>query len=121
MSRMKPLFPVFLATLLTVGCQTSEREALRPTPTPPEPVMEPQFDSVPESPKAQKPEVEGYLNLGVKFYADGRYRDALEQFNRVLALDPGNKTAKKYADECTMYLTPGAVDELTVEYPEEPD
>jgi tetratricopeptide (TPR) repeat protein len=65
--------------------------------------------------------VEEYLNLGVKYYADGRYRDALEQFNRALALDPANKVAKKYADECTMYLTPSAVDEPAVEYPEEPD
>ena len=68
----------------------------------------------------QQSEVEEYLNLGVRLHSEGKYRDALEQFNRVLALDPGNKAAKKYADECTMYLTPGAVDALVVEYPEAP-
>jgi tetratricopeptide (TPR) repeat protein len=118
---MNALFPLCLAALLAVGCQTSERATLKPTSTEPEVIIEPQVDAVPESPKAQTPEVEGYLNLGVRYYAEGRYRDALEQFNRVLALDPGNKIVKKYADECTMYLTPGAVEEHVVEYPEAPN
>ena len=121
MSRIITLLLICLAALLTLGCQTSERVTVTPTPALPKVIVEPREDSVSDLPEAQKSEIERYLNLGVKYYADGRYRDALEKFNRVLALDPGNKTAKKYADECTMYLTPGAVDELVVEYPGEQD
>lgn len=68
----------------------------------------------------QQSEVEQYMNLGVRLHSEGKYRDALEQFNRVLAVDPENKIAKKYANECNQYLTPGAVEEPPIEYPEAP-
>ena len=68
----------------------------------------------------ERPEVEQYLNLGVRLHAEGSYRDALDQFNRVLAIDPENKIAQRYAEECTQYLTPGAVEELKIEYPTAP-
>ena len=62
-------------------------------------------------------EVSELLDVGVKLYADGYYRDALDRFNRALALDPDNKIARKYAEECTQQVTPGrAGEDVEVEY-----
>lgn len=36
--------------------------------------------------------------LGVSFYRQGRYEDALSEFKKALLLEPDNKTAKKYID-----------------------
>ncbi|MCK5556793.1 MAG: hypothetical protein KAJ01_00330, partial [Candidatus Hydrogenedentes bacterium] len=76
------------------------------------------FLETPEVVAQETPEVREYLDLGVKLYAQGRYRDALSQFNRVLVIEPENKIAKKYVEECAEYLQPSAVEEVTVEYPE---
>jgi len=39
----------------------------------------------------------GYLcELGKAFYEQGRMDDAISEFNKVLVVDPENKTAKKY-------------------------
>lgn len=43
--------------------------------------------------------VEYLCELGTAFYRLGRYDDALHEFNKVLMLDPGNQTAKKYTDK----------------------
>jgi type II secretory pathway component GspD/PulD (secretin)/tetratricopeptide (TPR) repeat protein len=67
----------------------------------------------------EQSDVEEYLNLGVRLHAEGRYRDALDQFSRVLAVEPDNKIALQYAEECKQYLTPGAEEEIKPEYPTE--
>ena len=64
-------------------------------------------------------EVSELLDVGVKLYVDGYYRDALDRFNRALALDPENKIARKYTREITEYLTPGVYpDKVEVVYPD---
>ena len=46
---------------------------------------------------AATPETVAYIcDLGVAFYNQGRYEEALSQFNDVLELDPENETAKSY-------------------------
>jgi len=79
----------------------------------------PLFLEAPEAIAQEQPEVKESLDLGVELYAQGRYRDALSQFNRVLVMDPDNKIAKKYVEECTEYLRPGIEEEVTVEYPKD--
>lgn len=38
-----------------------------------------------------------YINeMGVVFYENGNYEDALSEFEKVLSLDPGNEVAKRY-------------------------
>lgn len=36
--------------------------------------------------------------LGISFYKEGRYDDALQEFNKALILDSSNETARKYID-----------------------
>jgi len=71
-----------------------------------------------EAAAQESAEVKDSLDLGVRLYAEGRYRDALSQFNRVLVIDPENKIAQKYVQECTEYLKPGLEEEVEVVYPE---
>lgn len=43
--------------------------------------------------------VDYLCELGVTFYKLGKYEDALSEFNKVLAADPGNTVARKYIEE----------------------
>lgn len=42
-------------------------------------------------------EAETHFRLGVSLYADGNFREALDEFRRALALDPGMQKAEDYA------------------------
>ncbi len=44
--------------------------------------------------------------FGITFYRMGRFDEALHEFNRVLILDPANKTAKKYINSIFQQETP---------------
>ena len=41
-------------------------------------------------------DIKSLYNLGKKYYAEGRYTQAIETFQKVLSIDPTHKWAKKY-------------------------
>ncbi len=49
----------------------------------------------PQGPKASAEEINSLLAQGTKFYSSGEYQQALEIWQRVLKLDPGNATASR--------------------------
>ncbi|MFA4888335.1 MAG: hypothetical protein WC628_02005 [Candidatus Omnitrophota bacterium] len=51
---------------------------------------------IPHSFAGSEAAVEFLTEFGVTFYRQGKYNDALTEFNKVLLLDPNNPTAKKY-------------------------
>ena len=45
-----------------------------------------------------KEDVNTLYNLGKKYYTEGKYRQAIETFQKVLSEDPEHKWAKKYLE-----------------------
>ncbi|HOH51335.1 MAG TPA: tetratricopeptide repeat protein, partial [Candidatus Hydrogenedentes bacterium] len=49
-------------------------------------------------------EAEQYYRRGVELYKQDLYREALTEFNRALALDPGHAEAKKFQEKANARL-----------------
>ena len=47
---------------------------------------------------------ERFFRVGVALYRDGNYREALDEFNRALALEPGMERAQDFRDKCEARL-----------------
>lgn len=67
--------------------------------------------------EAAATDVEGLLNEGKKFYRDSKYDEAIECWNKVLALDPSNKKAMRYIERAEAKKAPQVTEEVAVEGP----
>ena len=56
------------------------------------------------APGSTEERVETYINSGVDLYLADRYGEALEQFNRAIALDPDSEKAKDFIARCQQKL-----------------
>ncbi|HRZ86246.1 MAG TPA: TolC family protein [bacterium] len=70
------------------------------------------------TPEAAANDVEALLNEGKKFYRDSKYDEAIEAWNKVLAIDPNNKKALRYIERAESKKAPAVSEEVTVEGPQ---
>ena len=67
--------------------------------------------TVPDSSDTEISQAEQHYRLGVTLYKDGNFREALDEFNRALALDPDLEEATRYKDNTQEQLNVSATGE----------
>ena len=98
---------VWLVTALLSAPVLAQEEPALPDEPPQEELVPAEELPAPGSDTAIS-EARQHFRLGVSLYEQGNYREALDQFNRALALDPDFEDARRFRDDSQTQLNVGA-------------